>query len=125
MVRRPDVSSRVIQRWLNEHGSKGKGDIAAIGKMAAELGAPHVPAAIMALAKIANDKSAPAAARISAANSILDRACGKPAQAVQIGGDKDSPLQVTHHVDAFIETLRALRQRVEATDVEPEESDGA
>lgn len=31
------------------------------------------------------------AARVAAANSILDRAHGKPSQAVKLGGDEDAP----------------------------------
>lgn len=31
-------------------------------------------------------------ARLSAANSILDRGYGKPAQAVQVSGDEEAPL---------------------------------
>lgn len=38
------------------------------------------------------------AARVSAANSILDRGYGKPFQAVQISGDAQSPVQLVQHV---------------------------
>jgi hypothetical protein len=40
------------------------------------------PEAIQALGEIMRDKSAPAAARVSPATAILDRAYGKPAQTV-------------------------------------------
>lgn len=48
--------------------------------------------AIETLATIMKDPNEPAAARVSAANSILDRAYGKPTQA--IAGDDDNPLQM-------------------------------
>lgn len=42
----------------------------------------HVKDAVAGLAKIAKDGTAPPAARVAAWNAILDRAVGKPAQAV-------------------------------------------
>ena len=39
-----------------------------------------------------NSDKAPTACRISASNSLLDRGLGKPAQAIQIKGDPDSPV---------------------------------
>jgi hypothetical protein len=42
------------------------------------------PAAIETLATIMRDKNAPPAARVSAANAILDRGYGKPAQSVDL-----------------------------------------
>jgi hypothetical protein len=47
-----------------------------------ELPRSHSPAAIAALAKIMRDEEAPPAARVGAANSILDRAHGRPPQAI-------------------------------------------
>lgn len=46
------------------------------------LAQTHVADAIKGLAKIAKDDSAPPAARVAAWNAILDRAVGKPAQAI-------------------------------------------
>lgn len=34
-----------------------------------------------------------AGSRVAAANAILDRAHGKPAQAVKVAGDQDAPIQ--------------------------------
>ena len=39
-----------------------------------------------------NSDQAADTARISASNSLLDRGLGKPAQAIQIKGDPDSPV---------------------------------
>ena len=52
----------------------------------------HCPSAIKVLEGIFNNRKTPPAARISAANSLLDRGFGKPAQAIQIKGDPDSPV---------------------------------
>lgn len=46
-----------------------------------ELASAHSRQAVETLAEIMKDQAAPAAARVSAANSILDRAHGKPVQA--------------------------------------------
>jgi hypothetical protein len=47
-----------------------------------ELARSHSPAAIAALAKIMRDEEAPPAARVGAANAILDRGHGRPPQAI-------------------------------------------
>lgn len=38
------------------------------------------------------------AARVSAANAILDRGYGKPFQSVQISGDEESPVHTVQHI---------------------------
>lgn len=52
----------------------------------------HAPAMIRVLQGIAESPKAPPAARATAANSLLDRGLGKPAQAIAIKGDPDSPV---------------------------------
>jgi hypothetical protein len=54
-----------------------------------ELAQGYTQSSIKILADIAKDKKAPHAARVSAANSLLDRGWGKPAQPV--GGTDDLP----------------------------------
>ncbi len=61
---------------------------AEIGSLARE----QCPSAIHMLKRVMNSKKAPTAARVSAANSLLDRGLGKPAQAIAIRGDPDSPV---------------------------------
>ncbi len=56
------------------------------------LARAHTGPAINTLAGIMNQKKAPPAARVAAATSLLDRGWGKPAQALQIKGDPDSPV---------------------------------
>lgn len=50
----------------------------------------HGPAAIKVLASIMSNKESPEAARVAAANAILDRWAGKPPQAIT--GDDGGPL---------------------------------
>ena len=52
--------------------------------------------AVATLATIMRDKEQPAAARVSAANAILDRAHGKPKQAMEHSGPGGGPIR---HVD--------------------------
>ncbi len=47
------------------------------------LARSHTPAAISALVKIVESDNAPPAAIVAAANSILDRAWGRPAQPIE------------------------------------------
>lgn len=48
----------------------------------AEMAKDHAEAALRTLAEIMQDAEAPAAARVSAANAILDRGYGRPPQAI-------------------------------------------
>ena len=58
------------------------------------LARSHTEAAINCLAGIMNKEGAPEAARVAAANSLLDRGWGKPTQPVS--GDPDgAPLVIT------------------------------
>lgn len=57
------------------------------------LAQSHAGEAVATLVKIANDGKAPAAARVAAANAILDRAVGKPAQAVT-GEGGEGPVKI-------------------------------
>jgi hypothetical protein len=54
----------------------------------------HTEGALATLASIMHSGEAPPAARVAAANSLLDRGWGKPTQIVQ--GDEDGgPIQIT------------------------------
>jgi hypothetical protein len=52
-----------------------------------EMARAASPAALQALVDIVNDRDSPPPARVSAANSILDRAYGKPAQPIDGDGE--------------------------------------
>lgn len=54
------------------------------------LARAHTETAINTLAGIMNQPDAPPAARVTAAEALLSRGWGKPAQAI-IGGDEDDP----------------------------------
>jgi hypothetical protein len=56
------------------------------GKSITQLAKEAAPNALQVLIDVSKDKTAPPAARVSAANSILDRACGRPIQAVEHSG---------------------------------------
>lgn len=55
-----------------------------------ELAQPYAPAAIETLRAIMEDVKAPHQARVAASNALLDRAGGKPPQAIT--GADDKPL---------------------------------
>ncbi len=58
------------------------------------LARSHTDAAVNALLGVMNQPDAPPAARVAAANSILDRGWGKPAQPVD-GDGEGGPVQLT------------------------------
>jgi hypothetical protein len=62
-----------------------KGGTNKIGSDVRELAQVHTPAALAALVEVMNDKEAPPAARVMAAQAILDRGHGKVPQAITGG----------------------------------------
>lgn len=64
------------------------------GRSIADIAREHSPDAIEALATICKDATCAPAARVSAANTILDRAWGRPAQPVV--GDPHKPVVVAN-----------------------------
>jgi hypothetical protein len=58
-------------------------------KAVEELARSHTADAIGTLAEIMKNSEAPAAARVTAASTLLDRGWGKARQEVQIGGEID------------------------------------
>lgn len=59
-----------------------------------EAARKHSTLAIQTLADIAKDMGQPAAARVSAASALLDRAWGKARQPVEHSGEDGGPIQV-------------------------------
>jgi hypothetical protein len=51
-----------------------------------DIARTHTEEAVKTLVSVMKDKSAPPAAKVSASNSLLDRAWGKPSQAVHHSG---------------------------------------
>ena len=78
---------------MADHGGKRPGAGRKPGKVSkakrelASMAKEHAESALETLAKIHADMEAPAAARVSAATAILDRAYGKPVQALNLGGE--------------------------------------
>ena len=56
----------------------------------------HTEGAVKTLVGIMNQPKAPAAARVAAANSIIDRGWGKAMQ--PIGGDSENPIEIIKRV---------------------------
>ena len=65
----------------------------------------HGRSEIDTLYRISHDPQAPSAARISAANSLLDRLYGKPSQAVEVSGPDGGPVEMRALVAHMAATL--------------------
>jgi len=65
------------------------GKVSAAKRELSEMAKEHAQGALETLVAVHQDKEAPHAARVSAANAILDRAYGKPPQALT-GKDGES-----------------------------------
>lgn len=63
----------------------------------------YTETALETLASVMKDEAQPAAARVSASNAILDRAYGKPPQAIVGGDDDDNPAFTVNIVKHVIE----------------------
>lgn len=64
------------------------------------LARSHTPKAVNVLVGIMNEKKAPAAARVAAANSILDRGWGKAATILQDGDGNPLSIAVVRFADS-------------------------
>lgn len=58
-----------------------------------ELARAHAPAALQTLVEVMQTADS-APARVAAANALLDRGYGKPAQAVEVSGDGGGPMRM-------------------------------
>lgn len=61
-----------------------------------DLAREHSTEAIETLVSVMRKADAPAAARVAAANGVLDRAWGKPSQ--PISGDEENPLEIVTRI---------------------------
>lgn len=77
------------------------------GRTIGEAARSYAESALAALVDIAGDKTAPKAARVSAATALLDRGWGKPTQ--PISGDDEMP-PIEHSVDYSKLSESALRE---------------
>lgn len=74
-----------------------------------EAAQQYTEQALQTLFNVMNTATEPAAARVSAANSILDRAFGKPVQAVQASGPDGGPIETKATIDTSGLTTEQLR----------------
>ncbi len=81
-----------MAQGVKNTGPNGKQNTAITALEIGSQARVHGPSMIKVLQGIAQSRKAPPAARTAAANSLLDRGYGKPAQAIQIKGDPDSPV---------------------------------
>ena len=79
------------------------GKVGAAKRALADMAKDHAQDALRTLVSIAKDKEAPHAARVSAANAILDRGYGKPPQALEHSGPDGGPI---HHRELTPEEAR-------------------
>lgn len=69
-----------------------------VPKHVRELARSHTEEAIETWVEVMRDKSAPPAARVSAANSVVERGWGKAAQPVT-GEDGEGPAELIHRIE--------------------------
>jgi len=69
------------------------------GRSVTDVARSFTEKALQALIDVIESDAAPHPAKVSAANSILDRGWGKPAQSVAISGDEDNPLRTVLRVE--------------------------
>ena len=92
-------------RWLKGVESPNPGGRPAVIVEVKRLAQNFTDKAVFTLVEIMEDKSAPTASRLAAANSILDRAVGRPMQALE------SKVEVYDAGKAHAAALIALTQR--------------
>src|SRR5262245_64052442 len=99
-------------------GGRSKGSRNKVGPNVRELAQMHTPAAISVLADVMNDDQAPSAARVMAANALLDRGHGKAPQAIT--GPEAPPVNVNLDIvrQRIMEKFERLRATHEATEAE-------
>ena len=89
----------------------------------ASLARSHTETALRVLIGIATHPKAPASARVAAAEAILSRGWGKPAQSVEVAGPDQGPIQVESPRDTIEARLAAISARLSAhDDQDPEET---
>lgn len=77
-----------------------RGVVSEIKLNIAQVAREYAPAALQALGEIVVDPMAPHSARVQAANSLLDRAFGKPMSAMEVTGKDGGPIE--HAVKARV-----------------------
>jgi hypothetical protein len=113
---------------MAQHGGKRPGAGRKPGQVSkakidiAERAKTHGDAALKTLAEIMASKDEPASARVAAANALLDRGYGKPAQAVALSNPDGS--LAPKPIDASKLSTGALREIMGAMSATPEPDGG-
>lgn len=107
LKRRGNTMRDAKGRWLKGVESPNPGGRPAVIAEVKRLAQNFTDKAVLTLVEIMDDKSAPTASRLAAANSILDRAVGRPMQAVE------SKVEVYDAGKAHAAALIALSQRAQ------------
>jgi hypothetical protein len=87
------------------------GKVSAVKREIADMAKDHAEGALMTLASIMENTAEPAAARVSAANALLDRGFGRPPQAVHMSGADGGPIKVEGIALEFIRPDRPPADR--------------
>ena len=104
-----------MPRWIKGQSGNPKGrKTAMVERTAKEQAIRHSARAIKALVDTLRDEKAPHAAKVSAANSILDRAYGKAPQDVTVKG------QIEQHIIQLIQGLDVMAEQQEQADSKPD-----
>lgn len=116
---------------MAQHGGKrpgagrktgDKNRATAEAKMAlSDLAKQIAPEALQVAAKIMRDETQTGPARMTAVNTILDRAYGRAPQAVTLTGPSDGPVQI---IDPSKISTDALREIMGAINAHPDADEG-
>ena len=122
----PDLREETGQFKKGQSGNPGgrpRKDIRLV-----ELAQEQTQKALDTLVRIMGDEEAPHAARLTAANSILDRAHGKPRQALEHTGKDGTPLSPPLNLEDRMElgkrlafTLAEVAHNMPAENTEPKQ----
>ena len=80
-------------------GGRKKGQVNHTTEDIAAYARVHSRTMVEVLVRIANNAQEPTASQVAAANSVLDRAHGRPASTTLLGGAVNAPIVI--HIDAI------------------------
>lgn len=89
----------------------------------AEAAREHADEAMKILLKVARDETAAPAARVSAANSIIDRAYGKPLNAVEVTGKDGGAIEHTVKARVVIVPPKQIAEVTTRKVINPDDGD--
>lgn len=89
-------------KWLPGQGSPNPAGRPKASYLVSDLAKQHTPEALATLVEVMQDKAAPAAARVSAAEAVLNRAWGRPVQAI------DARVETVDFATMHLSALQAL-----------------